>query len=111
MKIIDKLHLNSLRVCNVAKLYALQSLLSTLQGCIFDAERYLLSCAQFMNYLIVKQDEEVVHDFARSDDDICLYQFAKAMHEIAMENEEEALDILEKTEEYFQGENLSLLLT
>lgn len=103
MKIIDKLHLNSLRVCNVAKLYAIQSLLSTLQGRIFDAERYLLSCAQFMNYLIVKQDEEVVHDFARSDDDICLYQFAKAMHEIAMENEEEALDILEKTEEYFQG--------
>lgn len=103
MKIIDKLHLNSLRVCNVAKLYAIQSILSTLQGRRFDAERYLLSCAQFMNYLIEKQDEEVVHDFARSDDDICLYQFAKALHEMSLDNEEEALEVLEKTEEYFQG--------
>lgn len=103
LKIIDKLHLNSLRVCNVAKLYAIQSLLSTLQGRRFDAERYLLSCAQFMNYLIEKQDEEAVHDFARSDDDICLYQFAKALHEMSLGNEGEALPILEKTEEYFQG--------
>lgn len=103
MRIIDKLHLNSLRVCNLAKLYAIQSLLSTLQGRKFDAERYLLSCAQFMNYLIVKQDEEVVHDFARSDDDICLYQFAKALHELASGNESEALAVLEKTEVYFRG--------
>jgi len=103
LKIIDKLHLNSLRVCNVAKLYAIQSLLSTLQGRRFDAERYLLSCAQFMNYLIVKQNEEIVHDFARSDDDICLYQFAKALHEVAIGKETEALDVLENTEEYFQG--------
>lgn len=103
LKIIDKLHLNSLRVCNVAKLYAIQSLLSSLQGRRFDAERYLLSCAQFMNYLIVKQDEEVVHDFARSDDDICLYQFAKALHELSLGNESKALEVLEKTEEYFQG--------
>lgn len=103
LKIIDRLHLNSLRVCNVAKLYAIQSLLSTLQRKRFEAERYLLSCAQFMNYLIVKQDEEIVHDFARSDDDICLYQFAKAMHEMALGNDEEALKVLEKTEEYFQG--------
>lgn len=103
LKIIDKLHLNSLRVCNVAKLYAIQSLLSTLQGKRFDAERYLLSCAQFMNYLIVKQDEEIVHDFARSDDDICLYQFAKALHEISLGNDSEALEVLEKTEEYFRG--------
>lgn len=103
MKIIDKLHLNSLRVCNLAKLYAIQSLLCTLQGKQFDAERYLLGCAQFMNYLLVKQDEEIVHDFARSGDDICLYQFAKALHELALGNEELALEVLEKTEEYFQG--------
>ena len=29
---VDKLHLNSLRVCNVAKLYAIQALLSVLQA-------------------------------------------------------------------------------
>ena len=51
-----------------------------------------------MNYLIVKQDEEVVHDFARSDDDIAMYQFAMALHELALGNEQKALEVLEKTE-------------
>lgn len=102
MKIIDKLHLNSLRVCNLAKLYSIQSLLCTLQNNRFDAERYLHSSAQFMNYLLEKQEEEAVHDFARSDDDICMYQFAKALHELALGNEKAALIDLEKTEEYFQ---------
>ena len=103
MKTIDKLHLNSLRVCNLAKLYSIQSLLSTLQKNRFDAERYLHSSAQFMNYLLEKQDEEVVHDFARSDDDICLYLFAKALHELALGNRADALKDLERAEEYFIG--------
>ncbi len=102
IKTVDKLHLNSLRVCNLAKLYAIQALLSTMQGNRFDSERYLLSCAQFLNYLLEKQEEDVVHDFARSDDDICLYHFAKAMHEVSLGDDEAALQDLEKTDKYFE---------
>ena len=102
IKTVDKLHLNSLRVCNVAKLYAIQALLSEIQGNHFDCERYLLSCAQFLNYILEKQKEEVVHDFARSDDDICLYHFAKAMHALRAGELEEALAEFEETENYFE---------
>ena len=102
IKTVDRLHLNSLRVCNLAKLYALQALLSVMQKNYFDSERYLISCAQFMNYILEKQTEDVVHDYARSDDDICLYHFAKAMHEFGMVNEEAALEEFEKTEKYFE---------
>lgn len=101
-KTIDKLHLNSLRVCNLAKLYALHSIYSTLQWNLFDGERYLLNCAQFMNYLIIKQDEEAVHDFARSDDDVCLYYFAKALQEAMDGDYAAAFESLERTEKYFQ---------
>ncbi len=103
IKTVDKLHLNSLRVCNLAKLYAIQALLSVMQGNRFDSERYLLSCAQFLNYILEKQKDEVVHDFARSDDDICLYHFAKAMHEVSLGDDEGALQDLEETEKYFEN--------
>ena len=102
IKTVDKLHLNSLRVCNLAKLYAIQALLSVMQENYFESERYLMSCAQFMNYILEKQSEDVVHDYARSDDDICLYHFAKAMHEMHMGDENAALEDFEKTEKYFE---------
>lgn len=102
IQIVDKLHLNSLRVCNVAKLYAIQALLSVLQGNVFDCERYLLSCAQFLNYILEKQKDDVVHDFARSDDDICLYHFAKAMLALQAEDLETASVEFEETEHYFE---------
>lgn len=51
MKAIEKLHLNSLRVCNLSKLYGLFALVSILQGNRFNCERYLYSCRQFLNYI------------------------------------------------------------
>ena len=101
IKIIDKLHLNSLRVCNLAKLYGLQALLSTMQGNHFDCERYLLSCSQFMSAVLVKQDEERIHDYERSDDDICIYLFAKALHEMILGELQEAYWDFDKAEQYY----------
>ena len=54
MKAIEKLHLNSLRVCNLSKLYGLFALVSILQGNRFNCERYLYSCRQFLNYIFEK---------------------------------------------------------
>lgn len=56
MKAIDKLHLNSLRVCNLSKLYGLLALLCILQNDRFNCERYLLNCRQFLNYIIEKEE-------------------------------------------------------
>ena len=101
IKIIDRLHLNSLRVANLAKLYGMQALLSTLQGNHLDAERYLLSCHQFLSSILEKQDEETIHDFEKSDDDVCVYLFAKGMNEMALGNTQEAFDYFEKSERYY----------
>lgn len=101
IKIIDKLHLNSLRVANLAKLYGMQALLSTLQGNTLDAERYLLSCNQFLNSILDKQDEENLRDFEKSDDDVCVYLFAKGMNEMALGNDQEAFKHFEKSERFY----------
>ena len=102
IKTIDRLHLNSLRVANLAKLYGIQALLSTLQGNHFDSERYLLSCHQFLSSILDKQDAETLHDFERSDDDICVYLFAKGMHEMALGDDEGAFADFEKSETYYE---------
>ena len=74
MKAIEKLHLNSLRVCNLSKLYGLFALVSILQGNRFNCERYLYSCRQFLNYIFEKEKTEnnlaTVHDYAKADDDM-----------------------------------------
>lgn len=101
IKIIDKLHLNSLRVANLAKLYGIQALLSTLQGNNLDAERYLLSCNQFLNSILNKQDGDKIHDFEKSDDDISVYLFAKGMNEMALCHYQEAFDYFERSERFY----------
>lgn len=83
MKVIEKLHLNSLRVCNLSKLYALLALIGIMQKDRFTCERYLLSCRQFLNYIIEKEknnkNEEIIHDYAKCDDDMFLYTFSQAL--------------------------------
>lgn len=83
MKVIERLHLNSLRVCNLSKLYALLALTGIMQEDRFTCERYLLSCRQFLNYIIEKeknnQNEEIIHDYAKCDDDMFLYTFSQAL--------------------------------
>lgn len=83
VKAIEKLRLNSLRVCNLSKLYGLLALSTILQGNSFNCERYLLNCRQFLNYILEKEEVEngltTVHDYAKSDDDLFLYNFSQAL--------------------------------
>lgn len=83
MKAIEKLHLNSLRVCNLSKLYGLLALVSVFQQNRFDCERYQYNCRQFLNYIFEKEkadnDIGIIHDYAKSDDDLFLYTFSMAL--------------------------------
>ncbi|MCF2642664.1 MAG: tetratricopeptide repeat-containing diguanylate cyclase [Lachnospiraceae bacterium] len=93
MKTIEKLHLNSLRVCNVSKLYGLLALCSVLMGNQFNCERYLLNCKQFLNYVLEKSDaDEIgsVHDYAKCDDDLFLYYFSQALLDVLQGKEKDA---------------------
>lgn len=103
MKAVERLHLNSLRVCNLSKMYAVLALVYVLQGDQFNCERYLLSCRQFLNYIIAREgvaDQEVIHDFAILDDDMFLYSFASALHCRAEGDDKGAFANFEKAEKY-----------
>jgi diguanylate cyclase (GGDEF)-like protein len=114
MKVIEKMHLNSLRVANLSKLYALLALACILQNDNFNCERYLVSCRQFLSYVIEREKEnqhvEVVHDYAMCDDDMFLYRFAVALfnwengdNDVALTNFENAEYFLTRAEgnQYF----------
>lgn len=95
-KIINRLHLNSIRVCNVSKLYALMALVSILQNKKINCERYLISCKQFLDYVMEKEGSKetviVLHDYLLADDDMFLYNFAHAYKEFVEGNYEKALE-------------------
>lgn len=106
MKAIEKLHLNSLRVCNLSKLYGLLALVSILQGNRFNCERYLYNCSQFLNYVLEKEKMEnslgTVHDYAKVDDDMFLYTFAMALLERRNGNKERTQELFQQAEEYLK---------
>lgn len=107
MKAIEKLHLNSLRVCNLSKLYGLLALVSILQGNRFNCERYLYNCRQFLNYVLEKEKLEndlgAVHDYAKIDDDMFLYTFSRALLAHYNGEEERAAELYERAEEYLKN--------
>ena len=104
MKGIEKLHLNSLRVCNLSKLYALLALACVLQKDRFNCDRYLSSCRQFLNYIIEKEkekkEEDIIHDYAQCDDDMFLYCFSKGLLNRLDGEDETALAVFEKAEDF-----------
>jgi diguanylate cyclase (GGDEF)-like protein len=107
MKAVEKLHLNSLRVCNLSKLYGLLALVTVLQGNRFNGERYLNNCRQFLNYVLEKEKMEsglgAIHDYAKVDDDLFLYTFAQALFARLEGEEERAFKLFEKAEVYLKG--------
>lgn len=106
IKAIEKLQLNSLRVCNISKLYGLLALTSILQGNAFNCERYLFNCKQFLNYILEKEEMEngliTVHDYAKSDDDLFLYNFSQALLCQYEGAEEDALEFFEEADFYMK---------
>lgn len=104
MKVVEKLRLNSLRVCNLSKLYGLLALVAVLQGNLFKCERCLYSCRQFLNYILENKKGQdklaVIHDYAKSDDDLFLYTFSQALLLRCQGNEASAIDCFEESQDY-----------
>lgn len=104
VKTIEKLQLNSLRVCNLSKLYGLLALVTIMQGNSFNCERYLFNCRQFLNYILEKDEMEngltTVHDYAKSDDDLFLYIFSQALLCRYDGDDESAIEYFIEAEEY-----------
>ena len=104
MKVIERLHMNSLRVCNLSKLYALLALSSILQKDQFNCERHLISCRQFLNYIIEREKDnentEIIHDYAKCDDDMFLYTFSTALLKRMSNDVEGAFSSFEEAEKF-----------
>lgn len=107
MKVISNLHMNSLRVCNLSKLYGLLALSCILQKDRFNCERYLLSCRQFLNYIIEKEKEnaskEIIHDYAQCDDDMFLYSFSEGLLHMMDREDEKAFESMEQAEQFLRN--------
>lgn len=104
VKTIIKLQLNSLRVCNLSKLYGLLALVTIMQGNSFNCERYLFNCMQFLNYVLEKKAAEddlaTVHDYALIDDDLFLFNFSQGLLQRFDGDKEKALEYFIIAEEY-----------
>lgn len=106
MRTIEKLQMNSLRVCTLSKLYGLCALVYILQGNRFNCERYLYSCKQFIKYIALKEKKEnqlaTAHDYAKADDEMFLYTFSQALLAMFDGNNHRALRLFEKADVYLR---------
>ena len=104
MKTIIKLHLNSLRVCNTSKVYALTCTASIFQVTDSAVSAICSAAMQFLNYVIYRVIDstrtEAVHDYSRCDDEMFLYSFASAMLLWHDDKKEEAFLRFEDAERY-----------
>ena len=102
MKAIERLHLNSLRVANLSKLYALLALVNIMQGDRFNCERNLMSCRQFLNYSLERgnQNIDMRHDYANCDDDMFLYTFGRGLFNRLGGEKEAAMECFLQAERY-----------
>lgn len=104
MHIVEKLHLNSLRVCNLSKLYALLALCNQMLGNYFNCEQYLNNSKQFLDYVIEKEKVQnetgIIHDYTTCDDDMFLYHFSLALKNLDEGDEKEATLNLDAAERH-----------
>lgn len=104
LKTVQILSLNSLRVCNLSKLYALLAIANFAQGQIFRGECYLTNCQLFLNYILEKNGVyhgmESFHAYAKCDDDMFLYYYAQGYHDQIIGSYDKALDNYNKADEY-----------
>ena len=96
LRIIDKLRLNDLRVCNLAKLYGLLALACTRLFFEYDSNFYLKINKRFLDYIInertYKDENNEDRAFKGNDDELFLHYFVKGLLEAKSEHYEEALE-------------------
>lgn len=96
IRIIDKLRLNDLRVCNLAKLYGLLALACTRLSFEYDSNFYLKINKRFLEHIInkrtYKDENNEDRAFKGNDDELFLHYFVKGLLEAKSENYKKALE-------------------
>lgn len=95
VRIVEKMRLNDLRVCNMAKLYGLLALASARLSYEFDSSFYLNANKKFLAYIINKRtykaDDNKKKVFTGNDDELFLHYFVRGLLEENHGKNEEAL--------------------
>lgn len=106
VKIINTLHLNDLRVCNISKIFGLLALCSYRLGRGYDTKVYLDNALQFLGHILNRTAEEerqnLDSSYTACDDDLFLYYYVSALVEMDQGNLKEALNDMEKAGVYIE---------
>ncbi len=106
MKIINILHLNDLRVCNISKIFGLLALCSYRLGMGYNTRIYLENSKQFLGHILKRtaQEESQSLDlsYTACDDDIFLYYYVSALTETDKNHLKEASSFMELARGYME---------
>ena len=103
IKIVDALHLNDLRVCNISKLFGLLALCSYRLGLYYNCKMYIEKTTQFLSHKLNLRHGNAA-DFDPSytvcDDDMFLHFYVKGLWNMQRDMLKEALQDFENAEIY-----------
>ncbi|MBR1865201.1 MAG: GGDEF domain-containing protein, partial [Lachnospiraceae bacterium] len=99
LKIIRIMKSNSVRVCNISKIYGLKAFCCYQMGLLYNVKIYMQIVEQFLGHIIELEDKDL-YEIHIWDDDLFLYYFVNALLEEHANHYEEALTLLEKAEKY-----------
>lgn len=106
MKIINILHLNDLRVCNISKIFGLLALCSYRLGLGYNTRIYLDNSQQFLGHILKRTTQEEVQSldlsYTACDDDIFLYYYVSALVAMDKGNLKDAFSFMEAAKVYME---------
>lgn len=104
IRIIEKMRLNDLRVCNIAKLYGLLALCSVRLSFEYDSIFYLNTNRKFLEHIInsrtYKDENKVDRGFTGNDDELFLHYFVHGLLEEKNGRYEQALNYYKTAEKH-----------
>ena len=101
LKIVQKLRLNSLRVCNISKLFALLALCCFRLGKTYSCNVYINNTRQFLSHLFnrnTKENTELFQNYSSTSDDLFIYYYVVGLISSQNNDYSGALSAFEKAE-------------
>ena len=104
VRIVDKMRLNDLRVCNIAKLYGLLALTSVRLAYEYESSFYLNTNKKFLDHIInnrtYRDADNKDRAFTGNDDELFLHYFVKGLLEERNGEYEQALEYYQKAQKH-----------
>ena len=102
LKIVNALHLNDLRVCNLSKLFGLLALCSFNLGNTYNCQLYLDYTRQFLSHILFNdsndRSQSIDPSYTACDDDLFLYYYVSALLCKSNEKYDVAYEYMKKAE-------------